>query len=212
MQSRCFGSRAFCASLLSAVLLAAACASTTDGEAQLGESGNNSSSPSADRQRVSEPLDISAYLSDPCGLVSVEKLGELGFSPGDGEAHLPEDDEFAAQTGPACGWVGQGNGSISVIITSKNTERGVGGLEGLRALYEQGRYRLWEETFVADYPAAYLGVSDARSRGDCNIAVGIADDMAFSVTASSFRDNPAMACQVADEVAVDVIENLKGER
>lgn len=212
MQSRGFVSQAFRTSLLSAFLLAASCASTMDGEVQLGESGNNPSQASVGQQEISEPLDISAYLSNPCGLVSAEKLGELGFSSSDGEPHFPEDDELASQTGPNCIWVEQENSSISVILPSKNTERGVGGLEGLRALHEQGRYRLWEETSVAGYPAAYFGVSDARSSGDCNITVGIADDMAFSVAASSFRDNPAMACQVADEVAVDVIENLKGER
>ncbi len=93
-----------------------------------------------------------------------------------------------------------------------NAERGVGGLEGLRSLYEQGRYRLWEETSVAGYPAAHFGVTDARSKNDYNITMGIADDMAFSVTAISFRDNPAMACQVTSEVAADVIKTLKEGR
>ncbi|WP_433470563.1 DUF3558 domain-containing protein [Saccharomonospora azurea] len=211
MQSRFLGQRSDFVLLMAASLLVASCSSTTNGAARPGQSSGDPPT-SSDQREISEPLDISAYLSKPCYLVSSEKLAELGFSREGGEPHLPEDDEFAAQTGPDCGWIGDGDGSISVIIASKNAERGLGGLEGLRSLHEQGRFDLWEEISVAGYPAAHYGVTDARSKGDCNVAVGIADDMAVSVTAISFRDNPVMACDVAKGVAVDVIRTLEGGR
>lgn len=211
MRSKVLGRRSGYVFSIAVGLLVASCSSTTNGVAQP-EQTDKSSPTSSTQPEVGDPLDVSAYLSKPCDLVSTEKLAELGFQPEDGEPHLPEDDEFAAHTGPDCGWIGDGSGSISVIVASKNAERGVGGMAGLRSLHEQGRYELWEEVSVAGYPAAYYGVTDARSRGDCNLAVGIADDMTFSATAISFRDDPAMACQVADEVAADVIQTLKGER
>ncbi len=199
--------------LVGLALVATSCADTEEGSAGPATSEAISTVESRGSERgVSDPLDVSPYLSKPCGLVSAEMLDELGTSLQESEPRLPENDKIAAQSGPYCSWSGEREGSISVAVASKNSERGMGGLRGLEALRDQGRFSLWDETSVSGYPAVYLGVTDDRARGDCDLAVGIADDMTFSVTAISFYDNPQRACEVASEVAADVIRTLKGGR
>ncbi len=205
--------RPFWVRIVSMIAVAAAgvsCSADTDGVAQpVTDEVSASASSVAPERRVSDPLDITPYLSKPCDLVSPEMLEKLGTSPSEANPRLPEDDKIAAAAGPGCSWSGEGEGSVGIGIDSGNKERGVGGLRGLEIARDQGRYKLWEETSVAGYPAVYMGISDSRHRGDCDLAVGIADDMTFGVAAVSFRENPQKACQVAAEVAADVIETLK---
>ncbi|WP_043536295.1 DUF3558 domain-containing protein [Saccharomonospora cyanea] len=196
--------------VLAVAAVGVSCSADTDGVAQPATGELSASKPSAaPERRVSDPLDVAPYLSRPCDLVSPEMLERLGTSPSEATPRLPEDDKITAQTGPGCSWTGENEGSVGIGIDSGNKERGVGGLRGLEIARDQGRYKLWEETSIAGYPAVYMGVRDARHEGDCDLAVGIADDMTFGVSAVSFRENPQKACEVAVEVAADVIENLK---
>jgi hypothetical protein len=203
-----------CISIMSAVaMLTTSCSGEEEGVAQpSGSEPTESSARSTPERPVRDPLDISPYLSDPCGLVSPDMLSRLGASPEVAEPVMPEDDDIAAATGPSCNWSSEIEGNFGLGIDSGNKERGLGGLTGLEVSRDQGRYKLWEETSVAGYPAVYYGVRDARSEGDCDLAIGIADDMSIGVTAHSFYDNPQRACDVANEVAADVIQTLKGAR
>ncbi|WP_040922204.1 DUF3558 domain-containing protein [Saccharomonospora xinjiangensis] len=192
------------------VILAISCSASDDGFARSTE--NKSivvSSSNHPQRRVSEPLEISPYLSRPCDLVSSQLLGKLGTSPDKSNPRLPKDDEVAAGVGPSCSWKIEGEGSIGIGIASENARRGAGGLRALELLREQGRFKLWEESSVSAYPAVYFGVRDARTEGDCDLAVGIADDMTFSVAAIGFSSGDQQACDVADEIAADVIANLR---
>ncbi|CAM3095261.1 DUF3558 domain-containing protein [Saccharomonospora xinjiangensis] len=196
--------------MLAVAVAGVSCSKGTDGVAQsvTGEVSASETSGAPER-RVSDPLDITPYLGRPCDLVSPRLLEKLDTSPSEANPSLPEDDKVAAEAGPGCSWTGEGEGSIGIGIDSGNKERGVGGLRALEMARDQGRYKLWEETSIEGYPAVYMGVRDARHEGDCDLAVGIADDMTFGVSAISFRENPEKACQVAAEVAADVIGNLK---
>ncbi|CAM3095423.1 DUF3558 domain-containing protein [Saccharomonospora xinjiangensis] len=197
-------------SMVAVVLFGASCSAGTEGVAQPAVDDTTTSvAGKAPERKVSEPLDISPYLSRPCELVSPEMLAKLGTSPSEATPRLPEDHKVSAEFGPSCDWSGEDEGGIGVNINSGNKERGLGGLRGHEMARDQGRYELWEETSISSYPAVYLGVSDARDRGDCELVVGIADDMTFGVSAVSFYENPEKACRVADEVAADVIETLK---
>lgn len=176
----------------------------------VGQSSVQSSSASP-RYSIDEPLDVTPFLGSPCQLVSPGVLKKFDYQPEDGDENLPESDEMAAEGGPYCDWQGGDEGTLSVAIDSGNTERGLGGLENMRTLHEQGRFNLWEETTVSGYPAAYVDMQDKRSEGNCSLSVGVADDMTFSVNASFYYENPEEACRVVDEVAADVIQNLRGK-
>lgn len=191
----------------------AACSGTTEGSPELGgTSGTGTTSPQepGGRYTVQMPLRIDSFLSRPCDLLPGESLNSLGLDAQDGEAKLPENDGAARATGPYCSWAGE-SVSVSVGVQSENTKRGTGGLDGLYAVYEQGRYGFWEETEVAGYPAAFSATVDQRAEGRCQLAVGIADDMSFTANAY-IGDNPDAACQAATELAADVIQTLGGDR
>lgn len=189
------------------------CTSTTEGvpgASQPPGGSSSSASTAAPQYSVEEPLDISQFLPRPCDLLPVESLNSNGIDPMSGRAFLPEDDVVAAESGPYCSWPDE-DLNLSAGIQSGNTERSIGGLSGLRLSYEQGRYELWEETSNSGYPAVYFGVADRRSEGSCQIAVGVSEDMTFTVSADVYSENPEEACRVVDEVAADVIQNLRGK-
>lgn len=202
--------------LMSASLVVSSCSGETAGVPQTGGSADASSGPSSQvsqesRYPIESPLDVSPFLSDPCSLVSPELLESLGFSPEEGREKTAGSDDVAALAGPYCGWSGKDEGNLTVGIQSGNTQRGTGGLEGIRNLHEQGRFALWEESSISGYPSAYYGINDGRAQGDCSIAVGVAEDMTFSVSADFYYDNPEKACGIAQEVAGGVIQNLQEE-
>lgn len=205
----------------SAVLLAAAgissgCSSEESGtpSAQVPETSEVSSStdPSLGGYEIPEPLELSPFSSRPCDLVAQDILDELGYDP-EGTAKLEESDAVAARGGPYCFWRAResGEGTLTVTILSGNAERGFGGLSGLRSLYEQGEFAYWEDATVLDYPAAYVSQWDRRADGECGISVGVSEEMAFSVMAGFYREDPDRACSVVSEVAEDVVGNLRGE-
>jgi hypothetical protein len=190
-----------------------ACSGSTEGSPELGETSSQATTSTRNsgvRLAVEDPLDVGPFLSRPCDLLPEEALSSAGLNAQSGEASLPENDPAAKATGPYCSWIGD-NASASVGVQSENTKRGMGGLDGLYAVYEQGRYEFWEETEVASYPAAFAASVDLRSEGRCQLAVGIADDMSFTANAY-VGDDPQSACQVATELAAQVIETLKGAR
>lgn len=198
--------------LVLASFAVASCSSTTEGvpdAVQSPEDSSSSVSTTDPRYLVEEPLDVSQFLSRPCDLIPRGPLESLGIDPESGRAKLPEDDVVAAEVGPYCSWP-EGDTNLSAGIQSGNTERGTGGLAGLRLSYEQGRYKLWEETSNSGYPAVYLGVADRRAEGSCQLAVGVSEDMTFTVSADVYSEDPESACRVVDEVAADVIQNLRG--
>ncbi len=202
--------------LISASLVIVSCSSETDvvpqASSPAGVPGDSSSqAPQGSRYPVESPLDVSPFLDDPCSLVSPGLLDSLGFSSGEGREKTVDNDDVAALAGPYCGWLGEDEGNLTVGIQSGNTQRGTGGLEGIRALHEQGRFKFWEEASISGYPSAYYGLNDYRAQGDCSIVVGVAEDMTFSVSADFYYDNPEKACGIAQEVAGGVIQNLQEE-
>ncbi|PRX49061.1 uncharacterized protein DUF3558 [Prauserella shujinwangii] len=158
---------------------------------------------------VSQELDATPYLTKPCELVPDTTLESLGFAL-PGEPLSAENESTADLVGPSCGWwLKPGNTLLSVGIQTGNREHGVGGLRGLRGGYERGQYAYWESTNIGGYPAAYYDIDDERQEGRCRLAVGIADDLTFSVSAGVYENEPQQACSTVEKVATDVIGTLK---
>ncbi|EHR52552.1 Protein of unknown function (DUF3558) [Saccharomonospora marina XMU15] len=159
---------------------------------------------------ISEPLDPSPYLDDPCGLVPRSFVNDLGYQ-GPGEKTTGK--VSGMRVGPGCNW-----GTVDQIeLLSYNfqtapRERGEpGGLRQAYMMYEkQNLYAFWEPTDIARYPAAFADFEDLRDEGQCHLLVGIADDLSFGVAAGGHRDDPARACENATALATKVVELLKG--
>lgn len=200
-----------CAVVLGSAVLVA-CSAATGGAAQpaavSASSPANSGAPDPAVARVDHPLDVSAYVGDPCRTVPPSVLAPLGYSS-PGEPHTAAAADTSA--GPYCGWlIGAGGLSVQVGLLTGNRDRGIGGLSGLYQGKAAGQVGfLAPAPAVAGYPAVYTGLRDRRAQGDCGLDVGIADDLVFSVAALGYQGEQD-SCHVAETVAAAVVGTLKG--
>ncbi|SFH46877.1 Protein of unknown function [Amycolatopsis regifaucium] len=153
--------------------------------------------------KVTDPLDATAFVSDVCKLLPAAAAADLGFT----EPGAPKSD-----TGnPACSWGIRGKAdSLQIILGSGNREKGMGGLAGLHKAKETGQLKFLEPGPEVDgYPTVYYGLQDRRARGNCDLSVGVADDLAISAQAEGY-DNEQDSCGTAQKVASALIKTLKG--
>lgn len=167
--------------------------------------GNQGNAP-----KVTNLLDPSPFLSDPCKLVDDSIVSEIGsFQPG--EADVTSD---AAKNliGPNCSWNNDDYSHLLSVgidtIHQKHGEPGFKGLDGVYASHKDGRYL--EPVVVQGYPgnpAAFAGEVAKREQGDCGLYVGIADDLVFTVSVLDEKD-PANACPAAAKLAGAALDSL----
>lgn len=153
--------------------------------------------------KVAIPLDASAYVGDVCKLLPAPAAAELGFT---------EPSEPASDTGnPSCGWGIRGKAdSLQIILGTGNREKGMGGLAGLYKAKDGGQLRFLEPGPEVDgYPTVYYGIQDRRAGGNCDLAVGVADDLSIGTLAKGY-DNEQDSCETAQKLASAVIKTLKG--
>jgi len=165
--------------------------------------GSSSAPEDPNVPKVANPLDASAFIGDPCKLVPAATVAELG---------LAQPGEQANDTSnPSCSWGIRGKADgLQLILGSGNREKGMGGLAGLNKAKGTGQVRFLEPgPDVEGYPTVYYGVQDRRSGGNCDLGVGVADDLVISVHASGY-DNEQDSCGNAQKVASAIIKTLKG--
>lgn len=155
--------------------------------------------------KVAQPLDVSAFVADPCGLVPQDTMAGLGYSS-PGTAH----DKAQSPAGPDCGWINSDNGrNLAVILQTNNRDSGIGGLAGIYTGRDTGQLLLLEPApDVMGYPAVYSDRQDRRDRGACNLVVGVADDLVFSVGDQGYTGSQD-SCDAAQRVAAAVVKTLK---
>lgn len=160
--------------------------------------------------KVADPLDVSKYAADPCGLVPADVLTPLRL-PAPGETR-PAGNDSKTKAGPSCSWKIKGEG-IGVLLTvgTANRDRGAGGLAGIYAGYRQRTFiRFLDHAPDVDgYPAVYYDLTDMRSMGSCGLGVGIADDLAVDVYAQGYQGQDD-SCGTAARIAAAMIKTLKG--
>lgn len=152
--------------------------------------------------RVASPLDATTFLTQPCAALTPQQLRDLDM-PVQGKPDT--DSAVAKHSGPGCGWTNSdlANG-IGVSFTTGNKN----GLADLYRARGEGKWTgYWEETTVDGYPGVFHGTTDLRSRGDCALAVGISDSLAFLV--SEVGQLKEKSCDFAQQVAAAVVETLK---
>ncbi|RSM58859.1 DUF3558 domain-containing protein [Amycolatopsis sp. WAC 01376] len=153
--------------------------------------------------KVAIPLDASAYAGDACKLLPAAAAAELGFTePGEPSSE---------SSNPSCGWFIKGKAdTLQIILGSGNREKGMGGLAGMHKAKEAGQLRFLEAGPDVDgYPTVYYGIQDRRARGNCDLAVGVADDLTINTLAGGY-DNEQDSCGTAQKLASAVIKTLKG--
>ncbi|MGH3517000.1 MAG: DUF3558 domain-containing protein [Haloechinothrix sp.] len=166
----------------------------------------DSALPHSGAPKVEDPIDTSGFEAEPCGVITEGQLNSVGARTRKIEPDLE------GATGPSCRWSLEpiDNGSFSGAFMTANRE----GLSNLYSKYQSGELGFFEEMdSVRGYPAVAADLGDRRSKGYCNLEVGVRDDLTFHVGVSaSFDESPNHddPCGAARELAALAIQTMKG--
>jgi hypothetical protein len=144
---------------------------------------------------VDEPLDVEVLRHDPCDAITAEQLGGLGITD------IGLHDSYEGN--PECRWHLSDSQlhviGLSPVVSSDG---------GLGDVYEKKDYQQYfEPTEVDGFPAVYASVLEQRSRGNCNLWVGVTDQLVVSINTYFLEVDP---CPVAERIATAMIENARG--
>ncbi|EWC58486.1 hypothetical protein UO65_6378 [Actinokineospora spheciospongiae] len=148
--------------------------------------------------KVDSPLDVSEFVDKPCTGLTQAQLDRLGVGNG------KQDTEA---TGEYCRWTNGRGGYVNLAFVV-----GQGGLGGVYRGNEVGQFGLFQELpDISGYPAVIASLWDGRKDGDCDVAVGVADDTTLSVGTTQSMDKVGHGdpCQVTVDVIKQVLETVK---
>jgi uncharacterized protein DUF3558 len=201
------------ACLLVAVLAVGACSdksigspvgvgSTTRSPATSSGVGTSTSSeddlPSNGAPPVTEPLNPSRYLTDPCATLTQAQTSELKV----GNDGVQKNTEF----GHRCIWQNNDTGSDVDVLFMETNHRGLSGVYGGRS-----QLQLFEETQdIEGHPAVIAGM-DERATGGCSISIGLTDQLAVQVSSqqSNSKVGTVDPCSVTTRVATMMLKTMK---
>lgn len=159
-----------------------------------------SSSSASAAPQVANPLEVSKFEQNPCGLLSAAQASQLFIvartvvSPG-------------ATSTPICGWENATHDDIDLGLVRGN---GLSDAYGQHSPGDPGYFI--PITSVGGYPGIYGSVSDNRDKGVCTILVGVRNDEVLTAS-SGFNigsPNRANPCPVVLKAAELAVATLKG--
>lgn len=151
--------------------------------------------PKGEAPAVADPLEVGELRNDPCGALSAEQLSALGVV----DAGTRDVDSG----NPECHWHLSTSLLHVVAISPALSDDG-----GLSDLYAQKQYQQYfEPTEVDGYPAVYASVLEQRSRGNCELWVGVTDELAVVIKTYFLEVEP---CPVTERIATAMIEHARG--
>ncbi len=151
---------------------------------------------------VPEPIKNTAGAeTDPCTAVKTSQIEELG-----GKVEKTVTDDGAL--GKNCGWIfeeGPSNVNAGLVVGNKE------GLSSLYAKKAHGDFVTFKPIDpIEGYPAVIYGTTGGRE-GFCNLAVGLRDDLVYTIVPQLYAGNPMLSdpCGLAARVAAAAIKNFK---
>ncbi|QWF80536.1 DUF3558 domain-containing protein [Amycolatopsis sp. CA-230715] len=145
---------------------------------------------------VPSPLKADGIVAQPCTALSSAQTQQIG---------MVDPQSNPTSTGPGCVWRSASDDLNKVTIAPMTANKG--GLDDIYA--NKGAY--FEPKTVNGYPAVLSGAVEDRSEGNCNLWIGVTDQLAVAVQAQIARGaNKANPCPVAEKVGAAMIDNLKG--
>ncbi|WET79536.1 DUF3558 domain-containing protein [Amycolatopsis sp. QT-25] len=152
---------------------------------------------------VTDPIkNTSGAETDPCSAVKTAQVEEFG-----GKVEKTVTDNGGL--GKNCGWIfeeGPSNVNAGMVVGNKE------GLSSLYAKNAHGDFATFKPVDpIEGYPAVIYGTTGGRE-GFCNLAVGLRDDLVYTVVPQLYSGNPMVndPCGLATKVAAAAIKNLKG--
>ncbi|MFI9449009.1 DUF3558 domain-containing protein [Amycolatopsis sp. NPDC052450] len=186
-----------------ATVLAAGCNGETGGKAEPSTPTPDATAlPRAGAPKVATPLKTEKLTNEPCSAATDAEIEGIA-----GKLKSSKVEQIAG--GPTCSWVladlaGSINGGLNVSQPD--------GLSHLYALKQQGN---GVTTFkplpdIAGYPAVVYA-NGGEGAGNCNLAVGVRDDMMYTVVTALFDDSPGYSdpCGSSVKLAELAIQRLK---
>lgn len=161
---------------------------------------------------VTSPLDVSVFRDAPCDLLSERRASELG---------LP----FAERQGPAgrmaCKWRADKDdpNSLEALTISLDTDDGLTGTAQICSTRTD--CDSWTVDTIAGYPVIRANGPLESKYGFCQLFVGVADNMSFTIADGNLDaiakgaaggDAGGPRCDRADRAATMVIQTLKEGR
>lgn len=190
-----------------ALLFLTACTTNTAGTARPAtDAPVTTTTPSETRPagapNVTEPLDISRFVGDPCLVLTASQAQQLG---------LPQTGVLRdGALGKACRWSNRQT-FLSISINMLNEDPA-----GLSAFYranEAGKWAYFEPVpSVEGYPAVAYDALDSRADGKCAVVVGTANELAFD-TAIQVADadiGKTDPCEAAIAAVALMMRTMKG--
>jgi hypothetical protein len=192
------------ATLLCASLLLSGCNSSTTGQPAAKTSASATSGlPTDGAPAVVDPLTNTASVeTDPCSAMTVAGVESIG-----GKVESTRVNDLSL--GKSCVWIfAEFAGTVSAGMV-------VGNKDGLSSLYYQSKHG-GLTTFKPVAPIkGYPGViyeNGGEGKGVCTLAVGVRDDLVYTITNQLRTGNPYLAdpCGLNTKVAELAIQRLKG--
>lgn len=156
--------------------------------------------------KVAAPVDTSGFEADPCKVVTPGQFASFGM--GIQQAKI----DNAPDVGPGCDWMIAGNSAGGGFSGTFQT----GNSDGISGIYKQGKsgeLGFFEERPAIDgHPVVAYDRTDGRTSGSCGIAIGLRDDLAYTVGIQAGPKNPFRAdpCAGGEKMARSALETLKG--
>jgi outer membrane murein-binding lipoprotein Lpp len=190
--------------VLGAVVVAglglAGCSTSNPGSAsassQTASPTSASAKPSA--PRVANPLDVAKYEQNPCNVLTAAQASQF--------ANLTQTRISPDSSGALCRWYDEPRNSVTFSFA-----RG-GGLNDAYGYQdsESGYFKVSPD--ISGYPAVFSGPTDDRSKGGCQLIVGVRDNEVMTVLVSFRSSSPYYAdpCAQATKATEMAIATLKG--
>lgn len=160
-----------------------------------GEGSSGSGAPPIER-----PLNPAKFVSNPCLLLTDEQRAAFK-SEGDGRIESSDLGE------PSCNWEMGNDGTANATIWFQSSV--TVGLDRVYAHKRAGSLSdgYFVETQVLGYPAVFAALSDGRQLGDCQLNIGVNEDLFFvsTIEADKGRDG----CKAAKNLAEAAIRTMK---
>jgi uncharacterized protein DUF3558 len=184
-----------------AALALTACGGSTGGQATPVPLSSSSTEPML-APRVSQPLTNTArYETDPCSAATISEIEKLGGAVGGTKV-------YEAIPGKTCQWdFSNGSGNVGGAFITGNKR----GLNSLYVEHQAGRLTTFQPVApVEGYPAVVYSQGD-EGPGTCSLAVGVRDELTYTVITHLRAGNPALAdpCKMATQLSEMVINRLK---
>ncbi|SER96723.1 Protein of unknown function [Lentzea xinjiangensis] len=152
---------------------------------------------------VKNPLDVKAFEADPCSAVTSAQIDAYGMPGVAGKVNT-------SSPGASCIWLGASTPAKvapGLTILPKGTN-----LDSMYKNKDNGTYAVFEPLAdVQGYPAVLTLATDQRSKGNCEIAVGVTAEQAilFTVQAITGSSRFADPCGAVTEFAGLAVTTIK---